>query len=117
MNFSGFEKYAMAQDSQNKFSHLNCIPDFVPRSLHSFYQNSNPIDVEVNMDEAVVHFYPINELEELQSEYVVPNGFVFATCNGDPIFLADGIVYTYPHGVEKPSWEQLDGKIAEFFAE
>ena len=117
MDFQRFMEYAKAQDPGCKFTQLSSIPSFVPVALHPFYQSYNPTNVEIDFDEATVHFYPVDELEKLQAEYDMPEGFVFATCNGDPIFLANGAVYTYPHGVRKPTWEQLNGKLATFFSE
>ena len=40
----------------------------------------------------------------------------FATCNGDPIFLNSGYVYTTSHGVNNPEWELLAKDIESYFS-
>lgn len=114
MEFSKFVEKAVLYDHRNIFSaydgNLNGIPD----ALKEFYRKSNPVDVEVNN----VRFFPAEDLSDLQEEYSYLNAqFVFASCNGDPIFLQDGLVYTVPHGVEKPKWELLSSNIETYLTE
>lgn len=115
MNFEQFMRFAIAQDRCNKFSKLDNIPSIVPESLKEFYQNYNPVDVEVICDGVAVRFYPAEELERLQSEYSIPSVFVFATCNGDPIFLHEGVLYSYPHGINNPEWEKISNTLLDVF--
>ena len=61
-----------------------------PEVLKEFYQQANPVDVEVTMDGNAVRFVPADELETIQSDYSMgKERFVFATCNGDPIYVYD----------------------------
>lgn len=112
MEYSEFEKKAILYDARNSFSKFEGNLDFVPDVLKPFYEKSNPLDVEINC----VRFFPIAKLDSLQVEYAFLNAqFVFATCNGDPVFLHDGCVYTAPHGVKKTEWELLAKDIETYF--
>ena len=102
MDFSKFVEKAILYDRRNTFSKYDGNLDELPDVLKEFYRESNPIDVEVNN----VRFYSVEDLSDLQAEYSYLNAqFVFATCNGDPIFLHDRFVYSAPHGVRNPKWE------------
>jgi hypothetical protein len=112
MDFSKFVSKATEQDKRNKFAKYDGNLDMVPDELKPFYRVYNPVDVEIDTGIGSVRFCPADSLGELQSEYAYLGvQFVFATCNGDPIFLNDGQVYTCPHGVNTPKWEPLDVKL------
>lgn len=113
MDYSEFAKKAIMQDKRNVFSEYSGNLDAVPNVLKAFYKEHNPSDVEINY----VHFSSAEELVTLQEEHSYLNAqFVFATCNGDPIFLHDGCVYTSPHGVKNPKWELLAKDIKAYFS-
>ena len=114
MEFSKFVEKAILYDKRNTFSKYNGDLDGIPDVLKDLYRESNPIDVEFNN----IRFFPVEELSDLQEEYSYLNAqFVFATCNGDPIFLHDGCVYTAPHGVKEPKWELLSKSVEAYFTE
>lgn len=114
MEFSKFVEKAIRYDKRNTFSKYDGDLDRLPDVLKDLYRDNNPIDVEVNN----VRFFPVEELKDLQAEYSYLNAqFVFATCNGDPIFLHDGCVYTAPHGVKEPKWERLSPTVEAYFTE
>ncbi len=113
MDYLEFAKKAIAQDKRNIFSEYDGNLDIVPDALKTFYKDTNPSDVEINC----VRFSPAEKLAAMQMEYSYLNAqFVFATCNGDPIFLHDGYVYTAPHGVKNPKWELLAKDIKSYFS-
>lgn len=112
MEYSEFAKKVVLHDTRNRFAKFDGNLDCVPDVLKTFYKENNPLDVEINS----VRFLPVEKLDSLQEEYAFLNAqFVFATCNGDPIFLHDGCVYTAPHGVKKPEWELLAKDIETYF--
>lgn len=114
MDFSKFVEKAVLYDHRNVFSAYDGDLNGIPDVCKDFYRKSNPVDVEVNN----IHFFPAEELSDLQAEYSYLHAqFVFASCNGDPIFLQDGVVYTAPHGVENPKWEWLSPNIETYFTE
>lgn len=117
MDYTAFVRKAKQQDARNAFETYTGSLDAVPDDLKSFYRTCNPVDVELDINDAAVRFYPALELPETQQEYSYLNAqFVFATCNGDPIFLHDNIVYTCAHGVKEPKWEKLSGSFAQYLA-
>ena len=117
MDYSGFVSKAVVQDKRNKFMKYDGELSFIPSEARDFYQNFNPIDVEIGMNGSSVRFYPVLELVDLQKEYDYLHAqFVFATCNGDPIFLYQGHIYTCPHGVTAPKLEKIADNWDNFFS-
>jgi len=114
MNYSIFVKKAIEKDSRNTFVTYADDISKIPTDLQMFYQSYNPVNVEIDTDNGLIHFYPAEDLTELSKDYsYIGNIFVFATINSDPIFINDKIVYTCPHGINNPKWE----KVAESFEE
>ena len=112
MDFSKFAEKVVLKDKRNIFSQYDGDLNKIPDDLKAFYRENNPTDVEVND----IRFFPVEKLSALQAEYSCLSAqFVFATCNGDPIFLHDGHVYTCPHGVKDMQWELLSADIASYF--
>lgn len=112
MDFTYFVRKAISYDNRNAFSQYSGDLTGIPEQMKSFYKENNPVDVEVNF----IRFYAVEELSELQDEYSYLNAqFVFATCNGDPIFYHEGKIYTSPHGVDKPEWELIGENVETFF--
>ena len=108
MDYSKFMQLAIAQDSRNLFSSTDSDPSIVPNALKAFYKTCNPVEVDIDFDGVYVHFIPAEELKDIQQEYAYIHAqFIFATCNGDPIFYDHGVIYTCPHGVANPDWEQI----------
>ena len=111
MEFSEFVDKAILQDKRNIFSQYDGNLDEIPDELKAFYKDNNPTDVELNG----VRFFAAEELSGVQEEYSYLNAqFIFATCNGDPIFLHDGHVYTAPHGVKNAEWELVKNNITSY---
>lgn len=116
MEIHDFVLKAIVQDNRNIFEKNNKIIDCVPARLLEFYTEANPVDVEVSMDGNPVHFYPIDDLADLQEDYDLSGDrFVFATCNGDPIYYMDGRIYTCCHGASKTEDELMASDICLFF--
>ena len=98
MNYSEFKQKSIKQDKRNLFQENTNVPDGIPESLVAFFRVCDPIDVEVTIAEETIKFFSAEKLNSLQEEYKLPNGrFVFATCNGDPIYIFNDKVYScYP---------------------
>jgi hypothetical protein len=110
MDYTQFVEFLKKQDARNVIIETkSCINNMVlPDELKLFYQNYNPVDVEINFNGLGLRFYSIEDLYELQQEYsYIKDIFVFASCNSDPVFLKDGKIFTCPHGVSKPNFEEL----------
>lgn len=118
MDISGFVDKAVAQDARNYFSEYAGSLDGIPDFVKDFYRRNNPVDVEVEINGATIWMIPAEKLEEVRLEYPeLGEQFIFATSNGDPIFLHNGSVYTCAHGVSQADWEKLADNIESFFSE
>ena len=112
--FSDFAKKALKQDSRNRFEHFDGDISFIPTVLQAFYENNNPVDVEVKINNAYVRFFSVEELQSLQQEYELGEEcFVFASCNGEPIYLKQESVYTCLFG----KTGIIEEKVSESFEE
>jgi len=117
MNIKDFEKRAMEQDKRNIFKKCNDNLSTMPEPIQKFFEEANPTDVEVSMDGNAIKFYPCEELGDLQKDYELEeHGYVFATCNSDPIFINSGKIYTCCHGSPNPKSELMADSFEEFLA-
>lgn len=101
IDYASFVKKAISCDERNVFKPYDGSLDTVPEELKAFYRDNNPVDVEIDNNGIAVRFYTAEDSTSLQDEYSYLSAqFVFAACNGDPIFLKEGYVHTRSHGVE-----------------
>lgn len=115
MGIDEFKEEALKQDQRNVFENCSGDTSFVPMELQDFFKNGNPVDVEVTMNGNAIRFYPLCELIQLQENYNLSNGgFVFATCNSDPIFILEKKVFTRCHGNSKCCDEEMASSFDEF---
>lgn len=113
MLIDDFVNNAMKQDSRNVFGISNFSD--MPEILKDLYQRADPVDVEITMDGNAVRLIPANELVNIQSEYSLGNErFVFASCNGDPIYVYKGKIYTCCHGTNNVKDELLAEDLFSF---
>lgn len=93
MDYSFFVTKAKQFDSRNKFGRYDDVKS-LPFELQDFYATANPLDVEMILNGVNIRFYPAEELEDLRQEYQLPSEcIIFATQNGDPVFLMNHKVY------------------------
>ena len=116
--YKDFRASAIKFDKRNKFSEYSGDLCNFPNVTHGFYKFFDPIDVEVDYDGLAIRFCPAGKIAELQDEYAhIHAQFVFATCNGDPVFLNDKAVYTCSHDNDaKNNWEQLADSFDDYIA-
>jgi len=114
--YEKFREIAMIYNKSNSFSTYNGNLNGLPVAVHEFYKKFNPVDVEIDYNGLAVRFCPADRLSQLQEEYSYINAqFVFATCNGDPIFLNDDTVYSCSHdNSEKSGWEKLSDNFDDY---
>lgn len=114
MRIEDFVKKSILQDERNVFDESN-VDDSIPVVLKEFYQKANPVDVEITMDGNAIRFVPVGELSDVQLEYQLGDErFVFATCNGDPIYVYMEKIYTCCHGTSEFSDEFIAGDFSLF---
>lgn len=96
MIYNDFVRCAILEDKRNVFVKCGEVVSCLPEALRGFYCEFNPVDVEITLQSiGSVKLFPVSELSELQKDYELsPKCFVFATSDGDPIFLLEGKVYT-----------------------
>ena len=115
MEYIDFVTKITARSERNKFAPYSGNLDFVPNEMRAFYRNSNPVHVVIGYYGVNINLCPVEELQELQKEYEYLNvQFVFATCNGDPIFLNSDGVYTCAHGISEPQYEKKASSFDEY---
>jgi len=96
MTIEEFITKAEMQDSRNHFEPFFGDVSFVPEDIREFYVSANPVDVEIRTRKfGNVRFFPIQQIRNLNNEYsFMPNEtFIFATTNGDPIFIENSHFY------------------------
>lgn len=95
-----FVEAVQNQDKRNVFKPFLGDVSSIPEEFRKFYKNSNPIDVEIRLDNlSQIRFYSVDRLQAIKNEYGLPeSAFCFATCNGDPIYYLNGKIYTEAHG-------------------
>lgn len=114
MQARDFIDRAIEQDSRNIFEKGQAVKN-VPDVLSALYIEGNPVDVEVNIKGANTRFIPIEELSDYQEDYQLEDGkFVFATCDGDPIFIYNNAVFTNAHGANGLSDEKLANSLCDY---
>lgn len=99
MVYNDFVEQVKLQDPRNIFEPCDIDISFIPQQLRNFYALYNPIDVEVVMDDSTsIRLCPVSFLKKLQLEYSIDEtAFVFATKEGDAIYLMSGEIYTCKH--------------------
>lgn len=100
MSYYDFVNLAQKQDPRNSFEPYDSDLSFMPLPLRSFYTTNNPINVEIVLhDSTSVRFSPVKFLERLQKEYEFEDSsFIFATQEGDPIYLKSNGIFRCAHG-------------------
>lgn len=116
MTIKDFVKKAISQDKRNVFGEGK-VKIWVPKDFEEFYTIANPISVEVMIDHNPVWFFPIEEIMDEQNNYGIgDNRFVFASCNGDPIYVMNNKIYTCCHGTKKITDELLAEDLFSFLS-
>lgn len=118
MLYDEFVNKVISEDSRNVFGKVTDNANLPDDSFPELYKYYDPIDVEFEFNSGIIHLAPFSEIAELQNEYSYVNAdCVFATCNGDPIFIKDGKVFTCLHGTAKVIYEELASSFDEFINE
>ena len=101
MNYAeNFVKLIQLQDNRNIFatvSRHNIIPCLAP-----LYSKYDPIDVEIVLkDLTAIRLYPLDQFALLSREYNFANSsiVIFATWEGDPIYVENDKIYIATHGI------------------
>lgn len=113
--YSFFEKLQKA-DSRIKFTRNDNTMLCKEIKIPKFYQFLNPINVEFEFNDGVIKLEPFENLRTLNEEYqYVTADCIFATCNGDPIYIRDEKIFTCVHGSKYTVEEKLAESVDELF--
>lgn len=96
MTIEEFVARAKKQDSRNTFETYNGEVSKVPREIRDFYVKANPIDVEIESRKfGSIHFFPLEKINDVKKDYsfMPEDSFIFASNNGDPIFIKQSNFY------------------------
>lgn len=111
--YDNFIKALVAFDSRNQVE--KCTRNLENTCIPEIYKKYDFINVEVPCGFGNVKFYPLSKLNDLKIEYsYVDADCIFATNNGEPIFIKDSLVYTCICGKEKIFYEKIAGSFDEF---
>ena len=113
MTIEEFITTAQKQDSRNIFEPYDGDVSFVPVDIRKLYVIANPVDVEIRTRKfGNVYLFPIDQIryQHIEYSFMPKDAFIFASTNGDPIFIKDNIYYiTY-------ECEYLPEKISDSFS-
>lgn len=113
--YSFFEKLQKA-DSRVRFSEGINNKKCNNLEIPEFYRVVNPINVEFEFNDGVVKLASFEELSALNKEYqYIRDGCVFATCNGDPIYIRAGEIFTSVHGTRHTVEEKIATSLEKLF--
>lgn len=96
MTIEEFVKKAKEQDSRNYFEPFEGDMFNIPPDIKEFYIRANPVDVEIRTKKfGNLHFFPLEEMEVIKKEYsfMPKDVFIFASTNGDPVFIRNSHYY------------------------
>lgn len=105
MTIEEFVKKAQKQDSRNLFESFNGDVSNIPFGIKEFYIRANPIDVEISTRKlGNIHFFPLEGIDSIKKEYsfMPKDTFIFASTNGDPIFIENSYYYITYESQFKP---------------
>lgn len=105
MTIEEFVKKAKKQDSRNIFEPFGGDVSNIPSDIKEFYVKANPVDVEISTRKfGSIHFFPLEEIKDLKKDYsfMPEDSFIFASTNGDPIFIEKSHYYITYESQFKP---------------
>ena len=116
MDYSSFFEILQNADCKFRVTEVDTKKLLGELNIPEFYQVVNPVNVEFEFNDGMVKLEPFESLMALNEQYrYVASDCVFATCNGDPIYIRDGKIYTCIHGSKRIVEEKFAESIKELF--
>ena len=82
------------------------------KNIPAFYSVINPINVEFEYNDGIIRLEPIENFDNLKKEYdYVQTDCIFASCNGEPIYLKGKKVFTCIRGSKRIIEEEIASSI------
>ncbi len=116
MDYHSFFQKLKAEDPRIEYTEackeLKCEELKIPQ----FYKTIDPINVEFEFNDGIVRLEPFEGLLVLNEQYRYAEAdCVFAICNGDPIYIKNGRVYTCTHGSRRIIEEEIAVSVDSLF--
>lgn len=116
MDYHSFFEKLKAEDNRVEYTEVQKRTEYEGLITPQFYETIDPINVEFEFNDGIVRLEPLEGLSVLNEQYgYVGADCVFATCNGDPIYVKNGKVYTCVHGSKRIIEEEIASSVDSFF--
>lgn len=116
MDYCSFFEKLNAKDPMIKYTKVRGEPECGGLEIPRFYKMINPVNVEFEFNDGIVRLEPFEGLSVLNEQYRYAKAdCVFATCNGDPIYVRNEKVYTCTHGSKRVIEEEVAASVDLFF--
>ena len=84
--------------------------------MPEYYKKVNPINVEFEYNDGIIRLVPYEDLIPIRKAYsYIERGCIFATCNGEPLYVRDNKVFTCICGKNKIIEEEIATSVESFF--
>lgn len=116
MDYQAFFRKLKMEDPRIEYEEsdkgLSCGRLKIPQ----FYKTINPINVEFEFNDGIIRLEPFERLPDLNKGYAYTGAdCVFATCNGDPVYLKNEKLYTCTHGSKRVIEEEIASSVDSLF--
>lgn len=116
MDYHSFFEKLKAKDPRIEYMETYKEPECRKLDIPQFYKTIDPVNVEFEFNDGIVKLEPIKNLMDLNKQYRYAEAdCVFATCNGDPIYVKNKKIFTCTHGSERIIEEQIAASMDSFF--
>lgn len=115
MDYLDFFNKLKTVDSRIEFSLVERKLDSL-EAIPNFYNIINPQNVEFEFNDGIIRLASYEELALLKKYYpYISDVCIFATCNGEPVYIKNSMVYTCVYGGGRIIEEKLAESIESLF--
>ncbi len=112
MDYVSFFNKLKDVDSRTEFRMVENSKILDGKNIPAFYSVINPINVEFEYNDGIIRLEPIENFDNLMKEYdYVQTDCIFASCNGEPIYLKDKKVFTCIRGSKRIIEEEIASSV------
>lgn len=116
MDYHSFFERLKTEDPRIEYREVHNESGYKKMKVPQFYKIINPVNVEFEFNDGIIRLEPFEGLPVLKEQYdYVGADCVFATCNGDPIYVKNEKVYTCIHGAKCVIEEKIAESVDSLF--
>lgn len=116
MDYHSFFEKLKTEDPRIEYVEVRKDLECEGLKIPQFYKVIDPVNVEFEFNDGIVRMEPFEGLLVLNKQYgYVKADCVFATCNGDPIYVKNGKVYMCTHGSKRVIEEEIAVSVDSLF--